>query len=155
MDDDALLEAGSASEPAELLGPSCHAWCWIGVGALALLCFAPFGLAAKRYLPPKVSAHGAMVLAQIIFGAGTVLVGGDMKAHPIDPVVFALVREAMAALALASFPLNTCRATAPSRKMSNSPPFLVEQSAGLGRTGYWRGVTGAHAAESLRTHFQH
>ena len=41
-----------------------------------------------------------MVLAQAIFGAGTVLVGGQMKAHPINPVVFALVREAMAAVAL-------------------------------------------------------
>lgn len=41
----------------------------------------------------RPSAHCAMVLSQVIFGAGTVLVGGDMKKHPIDPVVFALIRE--------------------------------------------------------------
>jgi drug/metabolite transporter (DMT)-like permease len=79
---------------------ACAAWCWIARGLAGLLCFAPFGLAARRWLPPKVCAHSAMVFAQVVFGAGTVLVGGDMKAHPIDPVVFALVREAMAALAL-------------------------------------------------------
>ena len=92
----AAAAAGDGSASAAAATPKCTAWCWIGLGAAGLLLFAPFGLAARRYLPPKVSAHAAMVLAQIVFGAGTVLVGGDMKAHPIDPVVFALVREAMA-----------------------------------------------------------
>jgi drug/metabolite transporter (DMT)-like permease len=75
-------------------------WGWILVGAAGLVAFAPIAVCARRLLPPRVCAHSAMVLAQLIFGAGTVLVGGDMQAHPIDPVVFALVREAMAALAL-------------------------------------------------------
>ena len=59
----------------------------------------------SRALLPRTAAETAgswQVLAQIIFGAGTVLVGGDMQRHPIDPVIFALVREAMAGLALGS-----------------------------------------------------
>jgi drug/metabolite transporter (DMT)-like permease len=85
--------------------PACSAACWILVGVLGLLCFAPIAWAARRLMASsaraaRAVAHGAMITAQIIFGAGTVLVGGRMKAHPIDPVVFALVREVMAAVAL-------------------------------------------------------
>lgn len=75
-------------------------WGWVLVGVGGLLAFVPIAIGARRWLPPVVCAHAAMLLAQIIFGAGTVLVGGDMSAHPINPVVFALIREAMAAVAL-------------------------------------------------------
>lgn len=80
--------------------PDMKWWGWILVGLAGLVAFAPIAIGARRWLPPKVCAHAAMLLAQIIFGAGTVLVGGDMSAHPINPVVFALIREAMAAVAL-------------------------------------------------------
>lgn len=82
--------------------PPLHWWGWVLVGLAGLVAFAPIAIGTRRWLPPTVCAHCAMVLAQIIFGAGTVLVGGDLSAHPINPVVFALIREAMAAVALGS-----------------------------------------------------
>jgi drug/metabolite transporter (DMT)-like permease len=78
----------------------CAAGCRLMQGVVGLALFTPLALAVRRWLPATVVAHGAMVFAQVIFGAGTVLVGGDMAAHPIDPVVFALIREALAGLVL-------------------------------------------------------
>lgn len=78
----------------------CAATCRILQGLGGVILFAPVALTARKYLEPSTVAHGSMVFAQCIFGAGTILIGGDMAAHPIDPVVFALVREAMAGLVL-------------------------------------------------------
>ena len=96
---------GTGSSSAHL----CEAWCWVLRGLGALVCFAPFAWVALRVLPRPAAAHCAMVLAQVIFGAGTVLVGGDMKQAPIDPVVFALVREALAGLVLGAAAAATDR----------------------------------------------
>lgn len=40
-----------------------------------------------------IKPHLAIMTTQLIFGTGTILVGSTLVSHPMDPVIFAFIRE--------------------------------------------------------------